>query len=502
MVVVGGGGPPPPPQFSMTANPSSLSVIAGSGASSTLTLTSINCHASTLSLSTVNPFATDFTSNVTPSVTLPACGNTTANLSIGTANDTPSGSYQVTVTGQDASGFQTLAIPVTVFADFTISSSDNPIYVGSGPSQAGALPSYGSSSYTGTSQITVMSKGLTGTISLDSPTIDSGTAGINPSYSGSTSFPLSPGTYQTTSLSVKVASSVTAGGYNVRITARDSSNTIVHSMTVGLNICANSEFSPSSPLAGVWAGYEMRGACALETVPVLYAIGNWNVPNISSDGCDNTWGAHPNGCRVAFWVGLTNKPLGVSGIVQAGTESKVYCSQWQTPICNYSYYAWVEFWSADVDFQICSALKINGYDSVTVNIINHAYYSGSGTSTLYDVDISDLSTGKSCNNTLSFASYGKTDMGTPYYADFIVERIQCCTLTQFSATTFGCYTYIGYSTTPVSCWDVYNKGWWQVDQMTNNGVLDVAIGDGLVGMWVGAFPWGVFPVTWKSSTGT
>src|SRR3989442_1670000 len=89
----------PSPDFSLSASPTSLSVTAGSSATSTITLTSLNSFAGIVTVSSTGSPA-GLTLSLNPSsVSLSSGGTGTTTLTISTQSSTPAGSYSVTVTG-------------------------------------------------------------------------------------------------------------------------------------------------------------------------------------------------------------------------------------------------------------------------------------------------------------------------------------------------------------------------------------------------------------------
>jgi hypothetical protein len=213
-----------PPDFGISVNPTTLTVQAGSSQTATVTVTSVNGFAGTVSLAATNGA---YASLNPTSVTLSAAGTETSILTFSTTATTPTGSYDVTVTGTygTISHLHPTTLHVTVTAptptpDFTITAS-NPASVSSGTSA--------------TSTITVAANnGFAGTVMLTAT-----------APSGLTCNPISPGTltgYGTASLS---CSSTTAGTYTVTITATSGSTT--HTTTTTMTITAAPSQTPSAP---------------------------------------------------------------------------------------------------------------------------------------------------------------------------------------------------------------------------------------------------------------
>jgi hypothetical protein len=106
-----------PPDFSITANPTSLTIRQGTSATSLLTLTSLNGFTGTVSLSaTISPLVRHGpTATLSPtSVTLSSGGTGSSTLTVSTARNTPTGTYAVTVTGVSGSISHSVTVTVTV----------------------------------------------------------------------------------------------------------------------------------------------------------------------------------------------------------------------------------------------------------------------------------------------------------------------------------------------------------------------------------------------------
>lgn len=95
--------PPTTPDFTISANPSSFSVSAGTPQSSTITITSLNAYSGTVTLSS------SFGSVSPASLTVPASGTATATLTF-----TPTASTTITVSGTSGTLNHSTSITVTV----------------------------------------------------------------------------------------------------------------------------------------------------------------------------------------------------------------------------------------------------------------------------------------------------------------------------------------------------------------------------------------------------
>jgi len=102
------------PDFSLSANPSSLTLTAGSSGTSNVNVTSINNFNGTVDLqATVAPAGPSVSLNPS-SVPVPPSGSESSVLTISTDNTTSPGSYTITVTGTSASNSRSTKIILTV----------------------------------------------------------------------------------------------------------------------------------------------------------------------------------------------------------------------------------------------------------------------------------------------------------------------------------------------------------------------------------------------------
>src|SRR5438132_10002469 len=126
---------PSTPDFSMSANPASLTITQGSSGASTISLASLNSFSDTISLSAqVSPTGPSAILNP-PTVTLASNGVGSSTLNVTTGN-APIGSYSVNVTGTSGSLSHSVKVNVSVNppADFTISASPKSLTLGQGSS--------------------------------------------------------------------------------------------------------------------------------------------------------------------------------------------------------------------------------------------------------------------------------------------------------------------------------------------------------------------------------
>lgn len=151
------------PDFSISASPSSQSVVSGSGTSYTVTITATNGFNSSVGL-TVSGLPTGATGTFNPtSVT----GSGTSTLSVSTSTSTPAGSYTLTITGTSGSLQHSTTVSLVV-EDFTIAASPSSQTVTAG----------NSTNYTATVGSV---NGFSGTVTLSASGLPTGaSANFNP----------------------------------------------------------------------------------------------------------------------------------------------------------------------------------------------------------------------------------------------------------------------------------------------------------------------------------
>ncbi len=159
--------------FTVTASPTTLAILASSTATSTMTVAPINGFAGTVTLtSTVSP--ADLTCTLSPnSIVLGASQASTFSCS-GSA-----GVYTITVTGSSSSITHTATVTVTV-QDFTISASQTSISIAQSGSASSTVTINAVNGFSGVVSLTstVSPTGLTCTLTPTSVT-DSGTSTLN-----------------------------------------------------------------------------------------------------------------------------------------------------------------------------------------------------------------------------------------------------------------------------------------------------------------------------------
>src|SRR3989449_3110902 len=210
------------PDFTMTANPSSLNIPAGTTGKSTITLTSLNGFSGTVSLYTspspLCPSPACSTWSIEPTtVNLVPNGTTTATLSI--FGGTQGGYGNVTVYGNSGSLSHsvTVSFKITPSPDFTITLSPSSQTLRKG------------STTTFTIQVTG-TNGFNNTVNL------SATIAPVTRHGPATSLPSSVGPYSTSTLTVSTARNTQSGTYTITVTA--TSGSLTHTSTVTVTIAS------------------------------------------------------------------------------------------------------------------------------------------------------------------------------------------------------------------------------------------------------------------------
>ncbi|MGA2740422.1 MAG: S53 family serine peptidase [Bryobacteraceae bacterium] len=207
-------GSTPPPGFTLSASPTSVSVVQGSSGTSTITSTVTGGFDSAVTLSASGQ-PTGVTIGFNPtSIT----GNGTSQMTMTVAASTVAGTYSITVKGTAGSTTATTTVSLTVTGvnpNFTISASPTTITVARGSS--------GSTTIT-----TAISGGFDAAIALST-----GIAGTAEGISFSPSSIAAPGAGHST-MTVKISKTATLGDHTVTVTGTGGG--VTHSTTVTVDI--------------------------------------------------------------------------------------------------------------------------------------------------------------------------------------------------------------------------------------------------------------------------
>ncbi|MGA2740023.1 MAG: S53 family serine peptidase [Bryobacteraceae bacterium] len=253
---------PATPGFSLSASPTSVSVVQGSSGTSTITSTVSGGFDSAVAL-TASGQPTGVTVGFSPSS---ITGTGTSTMTMTVASTTATGAYSITVKGTSGSTTETTAVSLTVTATaspaFTISASPTSVSVVQGSS--------------GTSTITTsVSGGFDSAIALTASGQPTGvTVSFNPTSIAA------PGSGAST-MTLTVASTAATGTYT--ITATGTGGGITHTATVSLTVtaAASGAFTISvSPTSG----YLYRGQSGYAVVTTKVSGGFDSAIALSATG--------------------------------------------------------------------------------------------------------------------------------------------------------------------------------------------------------------------------
>jgi hypothetical protein len=208
-----------PPDFTISANPTAVSIQQGSSGTSTINTTQVGAGGNVSLTAGVSPSGP--TASLNP--TSVAAGNSST-LTVNVGNSVATGTYTVTVTGTEGSNVHATTVTVTVTAapDFTISANPTALSIQQGSS--------------GTSTINTTQVGPAGTVSL--------TAGVSPSGPTAGLSPTSVAAGGSSTLTVNVGNSVAPGTYTVTVTGTEGFHT--HAATVTVTVTAAPDFTISA----------------------------------------------------------------------------------------------------------------------------------------------------------------------------------------------------------------------------------------------------------------
>jgi uncharacterized membrane protein len=238
------------PDFTISASPTSASVVQGNSGSTTITTAISGGFSSAVALS-----ATGQPSGVTVSFTpasIPSPGSGTSSMTMAVASTTATGTYPITVAGSGGGSTHTTTVTLTVTAaavpDFTISGSPTAVTAGLGSS--------------GTSTVGLaISGGFSSAVALSAT---GQPAGVTVSFSPA-SIP-SPGSGNST-MTMTVGSTTVLGTYPITVTG--SGGGLTHSTTVTLTVTGTTsgDFTLSASPTAVSIPVSSQGATTIAINP-------------------------------------------------------------------------------------------------------------------------------------------------------------------------------------------------------------------------------------------
>jgi hypothetical protein len=210
-----GCGGTPTNDFSISASPSSLSLVQNTQGTSTISTATTSGTAQTVNL-TVSGVPSGASASLSPT-SVTSGGSSTLTVNAGTA---AAGSYTLTVTGTGTSATHSTTVALTVTTpvtnDFSISASPTSLSIAQGSS--------------GTSTIsTAVTSGSAGTVNL--------TASVSPSGPTASLSPTSVTAGGSSTLTVSVGSTVATGSYTVTVTGTEGSAT--HNTSVAVTVTSS-----------------------------------------------------------------------------------------------------------------------------------------------------------------------------------------------------------------------------------------------------------------------
>jgi Pro-kumamolisin, activation domain len=209
-----------PPSFTLSASPSSVTIVQGASGTSTVTIAAQNGFSNAVTL-----FASGLPAGVTASFN-PASATTASTLTLTAGSTATTGNASVTITGTSGSLTSTTSVALTVTAapTFTLSPSPSSVTIVQGAS--------------GTSTITIAAQnGFSNAVTLFASGLPAGvTASFNPASATTAS-----------TLTLTAGSTATTGTANVTVTG--TSGSLISSAPLALTVTA----APTSGLPSGWA---------------------------------------------------------------------------------------------------------------------------------------------------------------------------------------------------------------------------------------------------------
>ena len=343
-----------PANFSISANPTSLTVAQNSSGTSTISTTQVG-SAGTVNLSaSVSPGGPAV--SISPA-SVAAGGSATLTVNAGSA---AAGNYTVTVTGTEGSNTHSTTVAVTITTvvanDFSISASPASVTIAQGSSGTSAIS-------------TAVTSGAPATVNL--------TASVNPGGPTASLSPSSVTAGNSATLTINVGATVAAGNYTVTVTGTEGSAT--HSATVSVTVTAASSGIVNGGFeTGNLSGWTSSGTTAVVTGghSGTYAarVGGTS-PTNGDSSIAQTFTAPSPGGQLTFWYKNTcpdtvtyDWATGTLRDNTAGTTSTILgrvCTNNNT---------WVQV-----------SASLTGGHSYTLTLISHDdNYPGDPTYTLYD----------------------------------------------------------------------------------------------------------------------
>ena len=277
----------PGPEFTVTANPSSLTINPGATGTSTIALTSLYGFSGTVSLSTSpsplcpSPNCSTWSINPT-SVTLPPNGTAASTLTItaGTSSPTPGNGVNVTVSGTSGNLTRSAIVKFTTSStpDFTLSAYPNPQ-----TTQPGATATY--------TLLVTSINGFSGTVSLQTPLVPCSTYcwNVNPTVVN-----VPAGGNATSILIITTTTGIKPGNY--QFTVFGFSGGLSHQVTAYFNVVSSTpDFSITANPASLQVQTGTTGTSTVAVTSLHGFAGNVSLRVPPSPMCPacTSWAINP-----------------------------------------------------------------------------------------------------------------------------------------------------------------------------------------------------------------
>ena len=231
------------PDFSLTANPTSVSVTQGGSGSSTLTVGALNGFTGAVAFA-ASGLPAGVTASFSPTST---SGAGTSTVTFTASSTATAGTANVTITGTSGSLSHTASVALTVTSvqpNFSLTASPAALSVAQGGS--------------GASTITVVPlNGFTGSVALSTGTLP---AGVTASFSP---------TSATTTSTVTFAASSTAAAGTSTVTVTGASGNLTHTVTITLTVTSNQlSFNLAASPATLSVAQGASGSSTITVTPV------------------------------------------------------------------------------------------------------------------------------------------------------------------------------------------------------------------------------------------
>lgn len=274
-----------PADFTVSVAPQSLSIAQGSGASTTVTVGSLNGFNSSTSLS-ISGLPSGVTATFSPtSVTPPAGGSASSTLTLAVSSSASTGSFTVSIGGSSGSLSHSTNLTLTITGppDFTVAASPSSLTVIQGSNNSTTVNVGSLNNFNGAVNLSIsgLPSGVTATFSPVS---------VTPPAGGSAS----------STLTLAASATATTGSFTVSITGTSGSTS--HSTAVTLTIAAKDFSVGASPSSvSVTSG----GSSATSTVTITSLNGFNSATSLSISGL-------PSGVTASFSPTSVTPPAGGS----------------------------------------------------------------------------------------------------------------------------------------------------------------------------------------------